>query len=153
MHGKEVLDHIQMLKEAGAKITEEKRDGYHRIYIKGDKLKVEITISPNDWLGFELQVESNGIYITYSSDTDLYDINHPEYSSLVKAVEDEIVRFLDALRDNEAKLGVIKRKTVLLFPASDGFTVITKGRFITKIQKLKNVDQLLSRGNFTSLEM
>ncbi|WP_202803253.1 hypothetical protein [Nitratireductor pacificus] len=104
--------------------------------LAGSTWEAQVVVEPRRWIGlaFEARDPATGRKASYDIDTDLYDIRDA-YRDFAEAIEDDIIAFLGDLRDGRVLRKVGGSGFVVLVPAGDGFTRITKGWVLTTSER------------------
>jgi hypothetical protein len=123
--GKRILKTIELFKDKGLNVV--RKGNTYRIEGRNYNLKIEV--EPTKWLGLEFTMPSTKI--VYLINTDLYDINSPEYGEFTHGIEDDIVSFLSALLKGEIKVHKRGANTKVFVPLGDTAVILKAGRFFS----------------------
>lgn len=138
--GSKLVKSIDALKDRGVfvkHITEKDSDVY---MIKGQNYQAEVIINPKKWIGMNFNVSEGGEgkNLTYSLDTDLYNISDLQHREFAKEIENDIASFLKLLGEKRIMKGTVNGRPSLVVPEKDGYSLIKAGRLFTSKKYIKS---------------
>lgn len=139
-----ILRVLNAIKNEGVNV-EHLKQGARDVYSFGtDRYKAVLTVEPEKWFGIEFQLRHSRI--SYSINTDLYNLKDSRNIEFLREIEQDIVTLLRALMQGRIRVMYGKHPQVLI-PSMDSYVHLKQGRFfMTKSSlsdpgKLKDIDK------------
>lgn len=127
--------------------VQERRSRRGVIYVlRGKNASVEITVEKK-WISLDFVLVDSKI--SYSINSDVYDITAPEHKEFAAEIETDILDFLSNLKDGKIKIAYRKGRPLLLLLASDGPVLLKDGRFIASATHIRSLETIEKKYNFT----
>lgn len=121
--------------------------------IRAKAYEVEVIVDPVKWLGLEFVLySSDGKTLSYDIDTDQYNIGDPDEREFADDIESQIINFLEHLMNHTILIGSKGRKLMMIIPEDDGYTLISRGRFLTSGSRIHKNNDLIGSGLFKPLK-
>lgn len=113
--------------------------------------RVEIQLAPPKWIGLEFYWhEGEKDELGYQINTDLYDLSESRNELFANEIEDQIVDFLEILKEGRLLVGVKKHKEALIIPFKDDPVLLKRGRFWPRYsaKTFKSIDDAKAGGSY-----
>lgn len=155
MLGDKIKESISLLDRDGIKFQNRSIGERTESVYGSERYDLKIYIDPKTilQLNFSLKDSTGRTRLSYDIDTDLYDLRSPDNQRFAHDIEDAIAHFLSSLREQKIMVEDKQGRMAMIFPEGQGYRLITRGRFFTKSQTVKNKEKVLAGGSFKPLEL
>jgi hypothetical protein len=153
--GDRIVAAIDRLRTLGATVQSREEKGAAVYELTGDGYHVKVVIDAGSGLALEFTVDraEASPELTYSIDTDLYDVTDPDQQWFVTEIEDDIVALLAALADGRIKVERKKGRTVAVLPSSSEYVRVERGRLLTSQRRYEHEQDAEAGGTFRPLRL
>ena len=127
-----ILNEIGTLSQVGFRVIKKSDTIY---YIYGKDCTITLTINPEAPVLELSTLRNDKPSISYTIDTDLYNLSHPKFSALGQKIIDAMTQLLEDLRTGKILHGIMKGKDVLIIPQDEGYVQMPKGRFLVRSKR------------------
>lgn len=152
--GERIAEAIKAFKLKGVDVHHTNPGTHDEYSLVSKDYKVEIIVNPPQWVGLEFYWAGGERKhkFDYRIDTDLYDLSDPKNAWFAKEIEDDIVEFLEILKEGKLLVGEKNGRPALIIPFQDEILLLRGGKFWPYIQRTyKDLEKAKSGGTFRPL--
>lgn len=125
--------------------------GAANFIVAWDNFKIEAEINPPEWIGLEFhwKTDDKDKGLSYSINTDLYNLDDPANYEFAEEIVDDMIEFLRIINDGTLLVGKMRGRPAMVIPYKEHPVLIRKILWSVSTQKsISNIEKTVSKGKF-----